>query len=90
MVEVLQRLGQYESMNWTEIITRTKSHPVSCDRLVAKARKRLQQIGQDDIDQLFSLRMGGNKPRIWGLRRGGCLRILWWDPEHKVCPSPKR
>jgi len=86
---VLARLGQFEGMTWTQIEQGTGSHFVSCGRLVRNATKRLQELRYDDIDQLFSLRIKG-KPRIWGIRAGSVLRILWWDPEHEVCRSGKR
>lgn len=90
LLKALVRLGEYEKMNWPQIIRQTGSHPVPCDQLAPLAEKRLREIGQDDVDELFSLRMSGNKPRIWGIRSGGVLSILWWDPEHEVCPSKKR
>ena len=88
LLEVVQRLGAFEKMTWTEI-ERGGSHQVEKHRLCKAARDRLLTIQQDDVDELFSLRLTGTN-RIWGIRVEGTLRILWWDPEHKVCPSPKK
>ena len=24
------------------------------------------------------------KKRVWGLREGAVLHLLWWDPDHEV------
>jgi hypothetical protein len=57
--------------------------------IIGEAQRRLVAIAQDDIDDLFSLHLGG-KPRVWGVRDGSVLRLLWWDPEHEICPSLPR
>ena len=87
LTAVLEHLRTFESMTWTEI-QQAGSHPISTDKLVNDARRRLQQINLDDYEEIFSLRLGG-KPRIWGIRTGRVLQILWWDPNHEVCPSSK-
>lgn len=82
------KLSQFEGMNWNEI-ERSGSHNVSRDKLTKEAQERLKVLKQDDIDELFSLRLAG-KERIWGIRERSVLRLLWWDPEHRVCPSHKK
>lgn len=89
LVRVLGRLRSFESMTWTEIEQGTGSHFVACDQIISEAHKRLEQLRLDDIERLFSLRMEG-KPRIWGIRVGNILRIIWWDAEHKIYHSEKR
>ena len=86
--EIHKRITNFESMPWVEIY-KTESHFVSIERLCTSARKRLEDMQLDDIDRLFSLRLTG-KQRIWGIRDRNILKILWWDPNHEVCPSPKR
>ena len=83
---IFLRLRAFESMNWSEIIRNTGSHNVQVNKLIYEARKRLEDINQDDIDALFSLRLS-NKQRIWGIRNNRTLRLLWWDPKHEVCKS---
>lgn len=86
--EVLQRMRELESMTW-HAITETGSHFIDISSLSKPARNRLMEIQQDDVDQLYSLRMTGRR-RIFGIRDGGVLRVLWWDPEHEVCPAPRK
>lgn len=89
LLEVMERLGNFEGMTWTEIEQSTGSHPISKNLLIKSAQDRLIEIKQDDVDELFSLRVNG-KARIWGIREEHVLRVLWWDPEHQVCPSEKK
>lgn len=82
------KLSAFETMKWGEILG-DKNHPVPLFALPPDTRKRLKEIKQDDVDSLISLRLDGKK-RIWGIRNRNILKILWWDPEHQVCPSHKR
>ena len=59
--EVLDRLKSLESMTWAEIKQNTGSHHVDKSDLIKSARDRLIEIRQDDIDQLFSLRVSGER-----------------------------
>ncbi|WP_331125569.1 hypothetical protein [Longimicrobium sp.] len=86
--EVLQRMKEMETMTW-HAITETGSHAIETARLGKPARDRLVEIQQDDADHVYSLRITG-KRRIIGIREGGVLRVLWWDPEHQVCPAPRK
>lgn len=56
------------------------------DDLAKRARDRLVEISQDDAAEYFSLRVN-SAARVWGIRDAHTLRILWWDPNHEVCPS---
>ena len=86
--EVIERLHEFEKMSWDEII-KTGSHPIEVWKCEKLARNRLAAIQQDDIDQLMSFRIAGQK-RVWCIRDQNIMRVLWWDPEHAVCPSPKK
>jgi hypothetical protein len=86
--EVLQRMKELETMTWHSI-TETGSHFIDVSGLGKPARDRLMEIHQDDIDQVYSLRVTGRR-RIFGIRDGGVLRVLWWDPAHQVCPAHKK
>ena len=86
--EVIPALHQYENMTWGEIEGK-KSHFVDLDKCSGEAQKRLKEIGLDDLEQLFSLRIGSKK-RILGRRQGAVFYVLWWDPKHQVCPSKKK
>lgn len=43
----------------------------------------------DDVDDLYQLHVTGPK-RVWGIRFGPYLKLLWWDPDHQVYPVRKR
>lgn len=75
-------------MKWSEILNRN-SHAVPISKICPEAQGRLKELKQDDVDELISLRLTGKK-RVWGIRDQNILKILWWDPEHTVCPSLKR
>ena len=75
-------------MNWVDL-GRNGSHHIPVSRIIPQARKRLEEIHQADIDDLYSLRLTGVQ-RIIGIRDRNNLKILWWDPEHEVCPANKK
>lgn len=85
---ILQKLKNFESMTWGEIEGR-RHHSISKDTLSRTAQKRLEEIHMDDVDEVFSLAMGGTE-RIFGVRERNIFKILWWDPDHQVCPSSKK
>jgi len=84
------KLRGFETMTLSEIFVRDKkrNHGVELDQLCREAQQRLQQLGYDDLDELYTLRLSGPE-RIWGIRECNVFSLLWWDPKHKVCPSLK-
>jgi hypothetical protein len=88
LLAIHERLRNFESMTWGDLKD-TGSHSVALDQLSPDARKRLEEIQLDDLGQLFSLRIAA-KERVWGYYSGSALKILWWDPDHLVCPSLKK
>lgn len=90
LFEIRWKLANYETMTWGEILKdRDHNHPVAVNRLEGRAQKRLREIGLHMLDEIFRLRLSGRE-RVWGHRVGSVLHVLWWDPEHRVCPSPLR
>lgn len=85
------KLSEFEGRSWHEILIKNKkkNHPIAIKDLCSHAQKRLQEIGQDDVDEVISLGLMG-KERIIGIMDRNVLKILWWDPEHSVCPSSKK
>lgn len=90
---VLGCLRSYEDHTWQSIKTmthgkkgKTKNHTVGINKLTKKGRRRLNDIKNDDIEEVFSLRYNGLF-RIIGLLRGEILYILWIDPNHEVCET---
>ena len=66
--------------------TRGRGKFIPTDNLTRDAVRRLQDLGQDDIDGLWEIRKAYAK-RVWGSRQGRVFHLLWWDPYHKVCTS---
>jgi hypothetical protein len=81
-------MRDFETMAWPEILGRN-NHAIPLGDLCYAAQKRLVEIQQDDVDDLISLRLTGTM-RVWGIRDRNILKILWWDPNHNVCPTQKR
>lgn len=90
--EICVKLRSFESMTWAEILRASggkgegkgnNSHECQIESLCDGAKQRLREIGRDDLDSMFSLRLSG-KGRIWGIRRGRVLQVMWWDPGHAV------
>jgi hypothetical protein len=88
-VHLLAKLKHFEGLTWAQIGQNTGSHPVEINKLIPEARKRLTELGHGDREALYSLRVNG-RPRIWGIRDGVVLRVIWWDGEHRICPSTKK
>lgn len=86
--ELFQKIFESQKLTWQEL-RNNGSHLVNRNIFCPEAQKRLIQIKQDDLDELFSLRITARK-RVWGIKDGNLLWLLWWDPEHTVCPSPKK
>ncbi len=88
---IRQRLANFETMTWNEILVKGKkrNHTIQVEDLPSENQKRLREIGQQDVDQLVSLSVSGRE-RIFGILDKAVLRLLWWDPEHQVYPSSKK
>lgn len=88
---IKQKLSDFETMTWNQIFVKAQkqNHSVYIDQLSKEARDRLDELNMNDIDQLHSLRLSG-KERVWGVLDQGIFNLLWWDPQHLVCPSKKK
>ena len=93
--KILPKLKEFEKLTWREIEEqlypsygkyKTKNHSISIDRLCPEAQRRLKELKQDDIEEVFSLRLAG-KLRLFGIRHNNCFRLLWIDFNHEICPS---
>lgn len=87
-----KQIKSFESMSWSELRDK-QHHSIECRRLNKVAKDRLMEIQQDDLDSIFSLRLQGQH-RIYGIRDGGALKVLWVDLNHGdnsdcVCRSRK-
>lgn len=88
LLEIRDKLRNFESMTWGEIMGR-ESHLVPTKSLCKKAIERLAELNLDELEELFSLRLSGRE-RVWGVLEHNVLTLLWWDPDHEVCPSLKK
>ena len=87
---IAQHLGAHEGIPWSEVLgDAQRNHFVPRDRLCKDARDRLDTMNQEDVDELLSFRLTGTN-RIWGIKHGPIFRVIWWDPQHRVCPSKKK
>jgi hypothetical protein len=93
--DIIPKLKDFETMTWHEIHAATKKNKGNLHHFIPKtslnkaAQERLRELNQDDIDKLFSLRLQGAH-RIFGIKDGRVLKILWFDPDHEVCPCSKK
>jgi len=89
--EIREKLSNFETRTWHEILIASKkqNHRIPISQLSKMAIKHLQDMNQIDIDDLISLHLSG-KERIWGIKDRNILILLWWDPDHLVCPSYKK
>lgn len=85
---LIGRLSAFEKMTWLEIEKQKSSHSMSQDRICKEARDRLEQLELAG-ENLYQLHIAG-AARVWGLRFGAAVALLWWDPEHKVYPVEKK
>ena len=86
---IFGKARSFETMTWTDILRGGNNHQIKVNQICLEAQKRLAEIRQDDIDDLYSFGLMG-KPRLWGIRDGRIFKVLWWDPEHTICPSYKK
>jgi hypothetical protein len=91
ILQILERLRSLESMTWSEILVKSSKHfhKVNIAQLSPPARKRFEELSLDDYEELLSTRLSARE-RIWGFLDQGILHLIWWDPEHQVCPSLKK
>ena len=89
--EILKFLSEIEKLTWNEILRNRRSgghHHVEVRLISPAARKHLMQRNIE-ADTLISLRVTAKK-RLWGVREGSVLHLLWWDPQHEVYPTKLR
>jgi hypothetical protein len=66
-----------------------KHHDQEVESLRSEAREALRQRKLSVIfgdNNIFRFRVDGTT-RLWGFRQGRIFHIVWWDPNHEVCPT---
>ncbi len=94
--EVMEKMIDYSNMTWAEIkkqthdIGKSKHHLLSLDMLSKDAFDRFKIMRIEEYeDSIFSFALQ-NRLRIVGIRENEYFHVLWYDPNHQVCPSKKR
>lgn len=82
---IWDKMRNFETMTWVDILGRNH-HEIPISKITRQAQKRLEELGHDDKETLVSFHITGRQ-RIWAIRSGEDAFLLWWDPNHEVCPS---
>lgn len=87
---IVEKLHNLEVQTWNEIliINRERNHSISIDSINSEARKLLIK-NKEDVELVYSLRLSSTE-RLFGIIDHGMFDIMWWDPNHEICPSPKK
>ncbi len=83
--KIVQLLQSYEGLKWYEVKRKPHCHSWGLDEIPKECYERLEER-QIDIEQLFQIGLG-NKPRIIGYKTGSIFYLMWYDPDHKFCPT---
>lgn len=100
VMKIMEFLAAAEKRTWKEIRRdmaggnrrRGEKHKfIPLSSVCKEAQDRLAELELDDQDNLFRFRLSGTE-RLWGvlLPDDHMFYILWWDPDHQVCPSADR
>jgi hypothetical protein len=95
--QILLKLISFEGLTWAILKEQaggrkrgTNHHSLKISDLTKAARDRITQLRLDQYDKIFSLRVSGTV-RIYGIRDGRVMRLLWYDKCHgtkdEVCPT---
>lgn len=85
---MMDKLAQFELSSVDELIGPRGLKNIPVEHIIANAQRRLEAKNLDDAS-LWELHVNG-EPRMWCIRNGEVLSLLWWDPNHEICPSHLR
>jgi hypothetical protein len=82
------RLCELERRTWAEIKQEKKQfHSIPLADIKKEARAQMEELRLDErTDTVFSIRITGKK-RLFGIIEDGVFLVLWYDPDHEICPS---
>ena len=97
--EVLRFMCTISTTTWAELRAmqtggkgkrHRKHHEIPIESLASDAQDDLVKRKLDEVvgDDVFRFRLDGTS-RLWGFVVDGIFHVLWWDPEHQICPSEK-
>lgn len=84
LCKLMKCLREYERCSLGQMRKEQRAKPVPAEHLCSGAQERLRELQRADTE-LWELRLGHEKWRIWGAIRGSIFSPLWWDPSHSVC-----
>lgn len=94
--EVMEKMLEYSTMTWADIRKQThdrgksKHHFLDGENLSPEAKERIKKMKLEQYsDMIFSFALQ-NKLRIVGIREHEHFHVLWYDPNHEICPSKKK
>ncbi len=83
--DIVQTLQSHEGLTWQDVKEKKHCHPWGLDEIPKECFNRLEER-QIDIEQLYQIGLG-NKPRIIGYKDRAIFYLMWWDAEHRFCPT---
>ena len=86
--KIVQALQSYEGLKWHDVKKKPHCHYWGLDKIPTECYARLAER-QIDIEELFQIGLG-NKPRIIGYKTGSIFYLMWYDPDHRFCPTEAR
>ena len=87
--DVWDRMSSFEGMSVAQLNTQGSHHRVTVSSLSKTAKARLRELQLEDLGELWSFRITSAK-RFWCIKHENVYALLWWDPNHKVYPVPRR
>lgn len=93
---MFSKLCDFAKLTWRDIERQRtggrdrhrKHHDIPLSRICPEAQADIarRKLDEEFDDAIFRFRLNGEQ-RLWGFRRGRVFHVVWWDPEHQVCPS---
>ena len=83
--KIVQSLQSFEGLTWHDVKQKRHCHQWGLYEIPTECYNRLEEH-QIDITELYQIPLG-NKPRIIGYKTGKIFYLLWWDKDHKFCPT---
>lgn len=91
--DFLDKMIIYSNRKWSEIKrdthdkAKSKHHFLESNELSKAAQERIRKLKLEEYsDSIFSFSFD-NKLRVIGIREDELFHVVWYDPEHKFCPS---
>lgn len=87
--EISEKLKSFEQKKWSYIAANSdRDHQIPFTDLKDFAQKAAIKKRLEQFDGIWSFHLSGIQ-RLWGVKAGDYFMVIWWDPEHLICPSIK-